>query len=68
LIEVQIYNTLIFNGMESKKLIWFGMSVGLILGGFIPMLWGAGEFSMSSIIFSAVGGFLGIWLGFKLSQ
>ena len=54
--------------MESKKLVWLGMSVGLILGSFIPMIWGASELSFSSIIFSAVGGFLGIWFGFKLSQ
>jgi hypothetical protein len=54
--------------MDSKKIIWFWMTVGLFVGSFIPMLWGAGEFSFSSIILSGVGGFLGIWIGFKLSR
>ena len=54
--------------MESKKLIWVGMTVGLFLGGLIPMAWGAGELSFSSLIFSTVGGFAGIWAGYKLSQ
>mgnify|MGYP003339953228 FL=1 len=49
-------------------MIWIGMSVGGVVGSFIPEIWGAGEFSFASIIFSAVGGFVGIWLGFKLSQ
>lgn len=56
------------NRMDSKKLIWFGMTVGLFVGGFLPTLWGASEFSFSSVIFSAVGGIAGIYLGFKLSQ
>ena len=54
--------------MESNKLIWIGMTVGTVVGSFIPLLWGAGELSMSSIIFSAIGGFAGIWLGFRLGQ
>jgi hypothetical protein len=44
------------------------MTIGLILGSFIPMLWGAGVFSISSTIFSTIGGFLGIYFGYKLSR
>jgi hypothetical protein len=54
--------------MESKKIIWLGMGVGGFLGSFVPVLWGGSEFSFASIIFSAIGGFAGIWLGFKMSQ
>ena len=43
------------------------MIVGSTIGGAIPTLWGAGFFSFSSIILTAVGGIVGIWLGFKLS-
>ncbi|MEI6420031.1 MAG: hypothetical protein WCO30_00210 [bacterium] len=53
--------------MDSKKLIWITMSIGLALGSLIPMLWGADMFSMSSTIMSAIGGFAGIYLGYKLS-
>jgi hypothetical protein len=51
-----------------KKLIWGGMFVGSTAGGFVPMLWNSSAFSMSSIILSAVGGILGIYLGLKLAQ
>jgi hypothetical protein len=54
--------------MESKRIVWIFMTVGLFVGGFIPMLWGASEFSFSSIILSGVGGIAGIWIGFKLSR
>jgi len=54
--------------MNSKSLIWIGMFLGSTIGGFIPSLWGAGFLSFSGIIFTAIGGFLGIWLGFKISD
>lgn len=54
--------------MESKQLIWVGMAVGSFVGGLLPMFWGAGEFTFSSIIFSAIGGFLGIWIAFKMTH
>ncbi len=44
------------------------MFVGSTAGGFVPMLWNSSAFSMSSIILSAVGGILGIYLGLKLAQ
>jgi hypothetical protein len=32
------------------------------------MLWNADLFSTSSIIFSGLGGLLGIWVGYKLER
>lgn len=54
--------------MNAKPFIWIGLSIGSIVGAYVPMLWGAGVFSMSSVIFSGIGGILGIWLGFKLGN
>jgi uncharacterized membrane protein YeaQ/YmgE (transglycosylase-associated protein family) len=54
--------------MESKSLIWVGMFVGSTVGGYIPSFWGDSLFSMSSIFFTAIGGFLGIWIGYRLSN
>lgn len=54
--------------MESKQLIWLGMIVGSSVGGFVPMLWGDGYFSFSSIIFSTLGGVLGIYAAFKVTH
>jgi len=45
-----------------------GLFLGSIAGGYIPMLWGGSVFSFSSIILSAIGAFVGIWLGFKIAN
>jgi phage tail tape-measure protein len=54
--------------MDSKKFIYLGMIVGGLIGSFAPALWGASELSMSSVILSAIGGLVGIWLGLKMSR
>jgi len=54
--------------MDSKKIVMLGMVVGSTVGSYLPVLWGDSVFSFSSVIFGAIGGFLGIWLGFKLSH
>lgn len=50
------------------KLIWLGMFVGSTIGSLVPMLWGSGMLSFSSICLSAVGGILGIWLGYRIGR
>jgi hypothetical protein len=54
--------------MGSKKLIWLGMFIGSAIGGYVPSLWGDSLLSFSSVLLTAVGGILGIWAGFKLSN
>lgn len=54
--------------MDSKKMIWLGMIVGSAAGGYVPLMWGGSAFSFSSIVLAAVGGFLGIWFGYKISN
>lgn len=54
--------------MESKKLIYFGMIVGSVVGGYLPIVWGGSAFSFSSVILSAIGGIAGIFIAFKLTR
>lgn len=54
--------------MSRKALVMIGMTVGSYAGSYIPLLWGAGSFSMSSIFFGALGGIAGIYLGFRLTE
>ncbi len=54
--------------MERKTAIWWGMFIGGTIGGFIPNLWGAGIFSLSGVFLTAIGGFLGIWVGYKFGN
>lgn len=41
--------------MSPKTVTYIGMTVGGMVGGYIPLLWGAGSFSFSSIFFGGVG-------------
>ncbi len=50
-----------------KKLITLGMVIGCTIGGYLPELFGADIFSIYSILGTAVGGFLGIWVVVKLT-
>ncbi len=54
--------------MQSRSLVWLGLTVGSTIGGFVPELWGASLFSFSSVVLTAVGGLAGIWVGYKLTQ
>ncbi len=44
------------------------MLVGSSIGGYIPTLWGHGLLTYTSVLFTAIGGFIGIWIGFKISN
>ena len=55
--------------MNAKVWIITGMTLGSIIGGYIPSLWGDYSlFSFSSILGNLAGGALGIWIGFKVSE
>ncbi len=45
---------------------YIGGFVGGLIGSFIPSLWGAGQLSMSSLLFFMIGGFCGIWIAYRL--
>jgi predicted MFS family arabinose efflux permease len=54
--------------MHTPSIIWLGVFVGSTIGGLIPELWGADFLSFSSVIFSGVGGILGVWAAYRLTQ
>ncbi len=54
--------------MSAKFLVFWGMIIGSTIGGYIPTLFGAGLLSYASVLFSGVGGILGVWIGYKLSN
>jgi uncharacterized membrane protein YeaQ/YmgE (transglycosylase-associated protein family) len=51
--------------MSPRTQTYIAMFVGSTIGGMIPMLWGAGAFSFSSIIFSTIGAIIGVYIAFK---
>ncbi|HZS09715.1 MAG TPA: hypothetical protein VFD58_33115 [Blastocatellia bacterium] len=54
--------------MSPKLLVWIGVFIGSTVGGYIPTLWGAELLSFSGVLGSVIGGLLGIWGAYKLSQ
>ena len=54
--------------MNSKALVTLFMIIGSTIGGIVPMLWGAGDFSFSNMFCSAIGAMIGIYVGFKMSR
>jgi hypothetical protein len=52
----------------NKLLIGIGMFLGSTIGSYIPLLWGGSLFSVSSIVFSVIGGILGVLGGYRLSK
>lgn len=54
--------------MSRKSLIFWGMTIGSLVGGYIPTLWGSGILSMSGILLSGIGGFVGIWVGYRFGE
>ena len=54
--------------MSTKSLVWIGMTIGALAGAYAPLAWGGNVLSISSVIFSTVGGAFGIWIGYKLGN
>ena len=42
--------------------------IGTVVGGYVPVLWGASSFSLASLVFSALGGVVGVWCGVRLAD
>jgi len=43
--------------------------MGLCVGGYVPVVaWGASDFSLQSLVFGALGGLAGVWVGYRLSN
>jgi hypothetical protein len=52
----------------NKLIIGIGMFAGSTIGSYIPVLWGGSLLSFSSILFSVIGGILGIVIGYRISK
>lgn len=52
--------------VSKKSFVMMGMVVGSLIGGYLPALLGVSLLSLTSIITTAVGGFLGIFITYKV--
>ena len=51
-----------------RSIIGLCATFGTVAGGYVPSVWGAGSFSLASVVFAALGGCAGLWLGVRLSS
>lgn len=54
--------------MSRGALVMLGMITGSIIGGYLPTIFGVGLFSITGIIFNAIGGLVGIFIAYKLTE
>ena len=52
----------------TKKFIWIGFFVGSTIGNMLPLLWGGDAISIAVVLFSLIGGIIGIWLGYRFGE
>jgi len=53
--------------MSTKSLVMIGMVIGSLIGGYIPILFGASFLSLWSLVGNTIGGILGIVIVYKLT-
>ena len=54
--------------METKHLIYLGIFIGSTAGAAFGALFGGGELGVWAILFSTIGGILGLWAGYKIGN
>lgn len=59
---------MVYNKVMNKKVILFFAMLISFVGSYIPVLFGGSFFGGWSVIGSAIGGFVGIWLGVVVSK
>jgi len=50
-----------------RGFVWLFVGVGMIVGGFVPLLWGGSALGLASLVFGSLGGVAGLWLATKLA-
>lgn len=54
--------------MYSRRVIWLCVTMGMVLGGALPSLWGGSQLGLASLFLGTLGGLAGVWAGVSLSS
>ncbi len=54
--------------MSAKSLVMLCMTLGSIIGGYLPAFFGINTLSFTSVLTSGLGGIIGIIFGYNLSK
>jgi hypothetical protein len=50
-----------------RRVVWIIVGVGMVVGGFVPVVWGGSALGLTSLVFGSLGGVAGLWLAAKLT-
>jgi hypothetical protein len=50
-----------------RRVVWLFVGVGMVVGGFVPVVWGGSALGLASFVFGSLGGVAGLWLAAKLT-
>jgi hypothetical protein len=50
-----------------RRVVWLFVGVVMVVGGFLPVLWGGSSLGLASLVFGTLGGVAGLWLAAKLT-
>jgi hypothetical protein len=51
-----------------RSVIGLCATFGAFAGGYVPALWGDNGLSLTAVVFAALGGLAGVWLGVRLQS
>jgi hypothetical protein len=54
--------------MSPKSIVMIFFVIGSFIGSYAPALFGISIFSYTSVFLGAIGGIIGIFIGYKISQ
>lgn len=49
-----------------RSIVWLFVGVGMVVGGFVPVVWGGSALGLASLVLGSLGGVAGLWLATKL--
>jgi hypothetical protein len=50
-----------------RSIVGLFVGVGMVVGGFVPVVWGGSALGLASLVFGSLGGVAGLWLAAKLT-
>ena len=59
--------TLTDGRLVDRRVVWLFVAFGMVVGGFVPVLWGGSALGLASLVFGSLGGVAGLWLAAKLA-
>jgi hypothetical protein len=50
-----------------RGIVWLFVGVGMVVGGFVPLVWGGSALGLASLVLGSLGGVAGLWVAVKLT-